>query len=352
MSYYLGLVGAGLIFVFIVHVYNRWTIYKLRKLEKDRLFGFSNDLKSDSKNSTNANLPLNSTIKSRHRKNQFSDRQEISNFYEKITINKLESVTSENLNQWISNIINLPFIAMVNSIDKNKENKLIWDLLLHKKPIIVDDSIASLILKFKLADRKGYFDVKEIKNVREQLNQLIANTNAKLEIDEINNIAARAEALDSQCAEFDVQIVITLICRNQSGVSGGQISKESISQGMVFENGNFHKLSNEGNSEYMLQFHALPPPENLEALETCIGQKITLTLDIPKTKNGLATFQAMAKFAQHLSAAINADIVDDRLQPLSTVALETIGIQIEQIQKQMTKNGFIPGSNELIRIFT
>lgn len=359
MSYYLGLVGVGLVFVLLIHIYNRWSIYRLRKLEKSKLFGFANTaLNHNITNTTaiqkeiqNSNDTINAKLRESLIESVAKQSVQSQKFYENILISNLDKVSSDEINKWITEIKKLPFITQIFSYDKNKNAKILWDELFIIPSATIDSSVFAIVVKAILANRKGFLDINEIKKIHNKLTQLISDTPAKIEIAEINEITTRAQALDHTCAEFDVQIVITLLCRNQSGVSGGQISKASITQGLVFENGGFIKTTAQGQSEYRLDFQVSPTPESLEELATRIGQKATLTIDVPKTKNGKEVFREMAIFAQHLTAVINADLVDDRSQPLSSAALETIGQQIEQIQKLMVDQDFEPGSQDIIRLF-
>lgn len=367
MTYYLGLIGLGLFLVLCVHIYNRWTIYQFQKHEKKLLFGFKNETDANTQKSRES-LPNNPTnvehpVREKRTKSSFNSHSALAfnsqtnpelfhKLFENISINNLEKVSTDNINLWLSKLITLPFITQIIINNKNSDNVLVWDFTENKKLVEIHDTISTINLQFRLTSRSGCLDLPIIKNIKQQLESTIGNSSAQIEIADTSDIATRAAALDEISAQFDVQVVLTLLCRNQSGVSGGQISKEALANGMVFDNGIFHKYSDEGSTEFTLEFHIADNLiKTLDDLENRIGNKTTMTLDIPNTKNGKTVFMQMSKFAQHLTAIINADLVDDRLQTLSTASLETIAEQVEQIQKSMQSFNFEPGSPVVKRIF-
>lgn len=402
MSYYLGLVGLGLLFVLFVHLYNRWAYYVFRKQAQSAeqfqeipapanppKLHKTQSLKNDGGTTRSvakigeirglageAALHAPSAVgnptfwSSALLKDQPSPKADSDNtpnearaIERKIFILGMESLSAEALQEWFVAINKSSSLGQtIEGLSGDNQWHFLWRLdggvanaSLTNNRLQALLPISQLQLTFNLANRRGYLTAESWQTLMSVLENPPSAKNTKMRVSTEFSQAWLEDAkwLDHLCAEFDVQIALTLLCRESAGVSGGQISRESANEGMVFENGVFRKIDHQGRELFRLEF--MPSggiPENLDALENLIGQQMTFYLDIPRVANGQAVFKEMTKFAQHLAAIVRADLVDDRSLALSSVSLDTIGEQILQIQRRMKELGVPAGSPLALQLFS
>jgi hypothetical protein len=296
----------------------------------------------------------------------------------------LDKLTAEEFQGWLTQLrSSSPFVVSIECLANNKQWYNAWtsDLLGNagqRNALLTAEKWTPLVpimqveVLVQLANRRGHLTIEDwqlIENcAKGKAPATIAGSEAVLPIapltvDKMQEVSVhitaldqwlmRARDLDQLCAEYDVQIALTLKCRESSGVSGGQISRESSLEGMVFERGLFCKFSSEGLPQFTLEFSPNGEMDlSLDELENRIGDQVTLCLDLPKVTNGQKVFQDMVRFAQHFSAVIRADLVDDRGHQLSSISLDTIAEQIGRIQGRMKEAGLIAGSPLAIQLFS
>lgn len=421
MSYYLGLVGLGLFFVLLVHLYNRWTYYVFQREEmlakKSRLTPLSDgddkhmamDANHTVKPLTQKNTPHTSQKNQNHAtivgnikgmvaestQQKFITRDsnviprypqqeaevkpldipinlhtaippedtETLQTHQSFFVLGMETLSADELYQWLSSIQTAsPFVVALEILAQDKCWHTAWSslptLIDKPKTLLSPNALLPLIpvvqieVVVQLANRRGHLTLEDWQSIeRGVLGHGMAPqekwSSIKLHVTSIDRWLARAQHLDSLCAEYDMQIALTLMCRESAGVSGGQVSRAATQEGMVFSQGLFHKMDAEGNPLFSLDFAPTGSDsrrEDLESLENHIGGQVTLSLDIPRVVNGQMVFQDMARFAQHLAGIIRADLVDDRGHQLSSVSLDTIGEQVQQIQAKMKAAGLPAGS--------
>jgi FtsZ-interacting cell division protein ZipA len=162
-------------------------------------------------------------------------------------------------------------------------------------------------------------------------------------------ILGNAKALDSFCAEVDVQIVINLVAMQP--MMGSHIFSLAETEGLRLENdGSFHARATDGRTLYILS--------NSEAAlferSTMAGQRtrrLSLILDLPRVIDAASEFEGMMRFAVHLGKKLGAEVVDDNGRPFGTESVDAIRTRIRHYQARMSEEGIPPGGSLARRLF-
>jgi len=159
-----------------------------------------------------------------------------------------------------------------------------------------------------------------------------------------------AKALDSFCAEVDVQIAINLV--SMQPMMGSHIFSLAEAEGLKLENdGFFHARASDSRTLYVLGNGeaALFERSVMAGLRT---KRLCLILDLPRVVDAASEFEQMLRFAIHLGKKLGADVVDDNGRPFGTESIEAIRTSIRRYQMRMSEEGIQPGSSLARRLFS
>jgi FtsZ-interacting cell division protein ZipA len=162
-------------------------------------------------------------------------------------------------------------------------------------------------------------------------------------------ILGNAKALDSFCAEVDVQIVINLVAMQP--MMGSHIFSLAETEGLRLENdGSFHARATDSRTLYILSNGeaALFERSTMAGLRT---RRLSLILDLPRVVDAASEFEEMMRFAVHLGKKLGADVVDDNGRPFGTEAMDAIRTRIRHYQMRMSEEGIPPGGSLARRLF-
>ena len=159
-----------------------------------------------------------------------------------------------------------------------------------------------------------------------------------------------AKALDSFCAEVDVQIAINLV--SVQPMMGSHIFSLAEAEGLRLEgDGSFHARAADNRTLYILSNGeaALFERSVMAGLRT---RRMSLILDLPRVIDASSEFEKMMHFAVHLGKKLGADVVDDNGRHFGTESVEAIRTRIRRYQTRMSEEGIPPGGSLARRLFS
>jgi FtsZ-interacting cell division protein ZipA len=79
---------------------------------------------------------------------------------------------------------------------------------------------------------------------------------------------------------------------------------------------------------------------------------VTLTLDVARTREPRASYEAMARAGRQLAQARGGRLVDDTGKELDERSLAAIGRQLDAVRERLAGCGIEPGSPLALRVFS
>ena len=170
----------------------------------------------------------------------------------------------------------------------------------------------------QLVSRDGVVGDAELLEFRAAVETLASRLGAAVSAPEMREALEAARELDRRCAEADAQIALHVIGELDQGALDAALG------GIV------------------------DPPYDLAPR----ADGVTLVLDVPRTPDLARSYEAMARSAGQLAAALGGRIVDDRGSTLDERALAAIGAELEPMRRQLAEAGIEPGSALAARLFS
>ncbi|MFZ3223775.1 MAG: cell division protein ZipA C-terminal FtsZ-binding domain-containing protein [Rugosibacter sp.] len=204
----------------------------------------------------------------------------------------------------------------------------------------------------QLVDRRGAVSERELVHFFEDVQQAAQQINAELSIPDIAPIWAYAGALDQFCATVDYQFTVYIVESAGAAFTGTKLRGVAEASGMLLEaDGCFYARGNAGDELFTLVnlgnegFTA----DNLRTLAT---HGLSLTLDVPRVRDGLATFTRMLVTGQQLAKALDGIMVDAQRIRLAEEKTSAIRAKITELQHKMLEADITPGSSRALRLFS
>ncbi len=212
-------------------------------------------------------------------------------------------------------------------------------------------SFARLLAALQLVDRNGPISDAGLDGLYGGMQQLADRFLAVIELPDRFRTRARARELDSFAAAVDVQIGINIVARRPEGFAGTKLRGLAEAAGLgLAGDGLFHAVDEHGESAVTLGNlePALFVAENLKGLTT---RGLTFSLDVPRSRDGVATFERMLRMARRLAESLDGALVDDNRAPLTDNELAFIRRKIAEFQTQMSASGIPAGGDTAKRLF-
>ncbi len=201
----------------------------------------------------------------------------------------------------------------------------------------------------QLVSRDGAIGEADLIEFRSAVETLAASTGATVSAPEMRAAVEAARALDSFCAETDIQVVIHV---EGGPFPGTKIRAAAEATGMTLgTDGRFALRDDEQRQLYTLGARD-------GAAFTAAGMReaapvgLSLALDVARVPDTRRSFESMARFARHLAAAFGGSIVDDNGSTLDERAVAAIALQLDAVCARLEAHGVPPGSAAALRLFS
>lgn len=206
------------------------------------------------------------------------------------------------------------------------------------------------VVGLQAVSRNGLATQEELQQFNQQVDTFAQLMGGKVLHTDLAAFTEVAQALDTFCARVDQTIAIHLV--SHSNISGVELRASVENLGFVLgEDGAFHYTGQTGNP--MFAIHSLTGDAFTNALLDNQSYKgFSMLLDIPHAPAGEKTFDLFMDLAVRLSGQLGLDLVNDKMEEVSTQWLKDIRNYVLARQEEMLKVGIKPGSKQALRLFS
>lgn len=206
------------------------------------------------------------------------------------------------------------------------------------------------VVGLQAVSRNGLATQEELQQLNQQVDTFAQLMGGKVLHTDLAAFTEVAQALDTFCARVDQTIAIHLV--SHSNISGVELRASVENLGFVLcEDGAFHYTGQTGSP--MFAIHSLTGDAFTNALLDNQSYKgFSMLLDIPHAPAGEKTFDLFMDLAVRLSGQLGLDLVNDKMEEVSTQWLKDIRNYVLARQEEMVKVGIKPGSKQALRLFS
>lgn len=206
------------------------------------------------------------------------------------------------------------------------------------------------VVGLQAVSRNGLATQEELQQFNQQVDTFAQLMGGKVLHTDLAAFTEVAQALDTFCARVDQTIAIHLV--SHSNISGVELRASVENLGFVLgEDGAFHYTGQTGSPIFAI--HSLTGDAFTNALLDNQSYKgFSMLLDIPHAPAGEKTFDLFMDLAVRLSGQLGLDLVNDKMEEVSTQWLKDIRNYVLARQEEMVKVGIKPGSKQALRLFS
>ena len=203
-----------------------------------------------------------------------------------------------------------------------------------------------------LADRNGAASRAQLDTFVRVMGDLAPHLPAAMSVPDAAAETERAETLDRLCADLDVQVGLTVLVKEPSGVPGTKLRGIAEAAGFKLAPGGRFEWAQEdtGAVHYSLT-NLRNEPFTVDSLRLSATNGVVLVLDVPRVTDPPRTFDQMKLTAKRLAHNLGAELVDDNKRPLDDAALASIRKQVEGAAEALRESGIEPGSPRALALF-
>jgi FtsZ-interacting cell division protein ZipA len=220
----------------------------------------------------------------------------------------------------------------------------------------IDESVTSQHLQWaaalQLADRRGAISENTLTHFFNGMHQLADQVDTELTLPDLASVAAHAAALDAFCANVDIQFKVYIVESAGGVFSGTKLRGVAEASGMLLENDGCFRARDPAGEELFTLVNLGSEAFTLDNLRSLVTHGLSLSLDVPRVSDGPATFARMLTAAQQLARALDGVLVDAQRMPLTDVMISAIRTKIIELQQTMREAGIVPGSPRAKRLFS
>jgi hypothetical protein len=201
---------------------------------------------------------------------------------------------------------------------------------------------SELLVAVQMASRRHALDDIAVSRFVAAVQQVALALDADFDAPEAEGIVMRARELDRLCAQFDVQIGLTL--QAQDGAWDAGALRGAAEQAGLVKAGDARwqrvaDVDGDAVALFAMRCDALP------------AHRIALELDVPLVPPAAQPLEALFAAAERLATELNARIVDDNGRPIHAGSLPAIASQLERLYAEMRAAGIEPGSARARRLY-
>ena len=206
------------------------------------------------------------------------------------------------------------------------------------------------IIGLQGVSRSGLATTQELEQFGEQVNGLAEKMNGGLLLTDIKTFLDVARPLDELCERVDSTIAIHLVSR--ANISGTELRTAVEMLGFELgHDGSFHLPNEKGQPLFsIVTLDNTSFTSSLLSSQTYRG--FSMLYDIPHVPAGEKNFNRFMDLAVKLSSALGLDLVNDKLEELSTQWLKEVRTYVLARQAEMQKVGIEPGEEHAQRLFS
>ena len=353
----LSLVAAGVAFIVVLVIYNKWQEYRARKSVDQAFSGGHDDVLMNP-----AERGDFSTARQEH---QFGDEEMDASEFSDVD-NSTPSIASAedsiedepelSVDDLIDCVIPLEFESPVRGeklLQEVAELKYVGKKPVHfiglthegKRDEIAHGGVyTSMFAGVQMVSRSGPLNELEYSEFVSKLREIGDRLNAHSDVPDMNRVMSNARELHQFVAEHDAQLSVNVLSNGAPWditTLLGALEKQGFD---VRADGRLVMPDGDVGNLFTLS-------TNVSASET-VTSKLTLLLDVPCVSPDLEGFGVMAKCARSLASRLGGTVVDDGNNPISEQALAEIADQVREFCNAMAVAEIPAGSRRAKRLFS
>jgi hypothetical protein len=198
---------------------------------------------------------------------------------------------------------------------------------------------SDLLAAIQLADRRQALDAIGASRFLAAVQQSAIALDADVDLPEASRMVELAGELDRLCAQFDVQIGLTI--ESVHGPWDAALVEAAIAEAGLepVAAQRWHRRDGQGRVLFALASGSL------------LADKLVLELDVATAPRGARPFDQVLEAARQLGARLGARVVDDNGREITPTALAAIEAQLETLYEQMATGGIEAGSLRAQRLY-
>ncbi|WP_118810498.1 cell division protein ZipA C-terminal FtsZ-binding domain-containing protein [Neisseria lactamica] len=209
----------------------------------------------------------------------------------------------------------------------------------------------AFIIGVQAVSRNGLASQEELSAFNRQVDAFAQSIGGRTLHTDLAAFIEVASALDAFCARVDQTIAIHLV--SPTGISGVELRSAVSGVGFTLgEDGAFHYADESGSTMFSICALNNEPFTNA-LLDNQSYKGFSMLLDIPHSPAGEKTFDDLfMDLAVRLSGQLNLNLVNDKMEEVSTQWLKDVRTYVLARQEEMLKVGIRPGSQTALRLFS
>lgn len=353
----LSLVAAGVAFIVVLVIYNKWQEYRARKSVDQAFSGGHDDVLM--------NPAERGDFSTTRQEPQFGDEEMDASEFSDVD-NSTPSIASAedsiedepelSVDDLIDCVIPLEFESPVRGeklLQEVAELKYVGKKPVHfiglthegKRDEIAHGGVyTSMFAGVQMVSRSGPLNELEYSEFVSKLREIGDRLNAHSDVPDMNRVMSNARELHQFVAEHDAQLSVNVLSNGAPWditTLLGALEKQGFD---VRADGRLVMPDGDVGNLFTLS-------TNVSASET-VTSKLTLLLDVPCVSPDLEGFGVMAKCARSLASRLGGTVVDDGNNPISEQALAEIADQVREFCNAMAVAEIPAGSRRAKRLFS
>lgn len=355
----LSLVAAGVAFIVVLVIYNKWQEYRARKSVDQAFSGGHDDVLM--------NPAERGDLSATRQEPQLGDEDiDVANYSDdgeevecpepSATEVALEEEPELSVDDLIDCVIPLEFENPVRGeklLQEVAELKYVGKKPVHfiglthegKRDEIAHGGVyTSMFAGVQMVSRNGPLNELEYSEFVSKLREIADRLNAHSDVPDMNRVMSNARELHQFVVEHDAQLSVNVLSNGAPWditTLLGALEKQGFD---VRADGRLVMPDGDVGNLFTLS-------TNVSASET-VTSKLTLLLDVPCVSPDLEGFGVMAKCARSLASRLGGTVVDDGNNPISEQALAEIADQVREFCNAMAVAEIPAGSRRAKRLFS
>ena len=206
------------------------------------------------------------------------------------------------------------------------------------------------VIGLQAVSRNGLATTQELEQFGEQVNSFAEKMNASLLLTDVETFLNVARPLDELCARVDQTIAMHLVSRGS--ISGTELRAAVENLGFELGVDGAFRLPNEEGEPLFTLVTLDNTPFTASLLSSQAYRGFSMLFDITHVPAGEKQFNRFMDLAVKLSSTLSLDLVNDKLEELSTQWLKEGRSYVVARQDEMQKVGIEPGGSLAARLFS
>lgn len=208
----------------------------------------------------------------------------------------------------------------------------------------------AFVMGLQAVSRNGLATAEELEQFNGQVAAFAQLMGGEVRYTDLPAFGEVSHALDQFCERVDQTIAIHLVSR--SSISGLELRSAVESVGFeLSDEGNFQYAGENGNTMFILA-SLDNSPFTRALLDSQAYRGFSMLFDLPHVPAGEKTFDLFMDLAVRLSGQLSLDLVNDKMEEVSTPWLKDVRNYVLARQEEMIKVGIKPGSKQALRLFS